>query len=105
MKRSRPQSKRMEKELGTLRKLKADAYKNEDPSRVITLTRVILQQEAAISKQRVHEGRTLDRDVIDRRRDELASKVVEVAKRWIPDKDTYDAFVDDLLVELGDLWG
>lgn len=99
------QAERMEHELEYLRQLKTDAFEQQDPNRVIVLTRVILQQETAISKQRIHEGKTLDVKVIEQRRDELAQAVITVAKRWITDKETYDSFVDDLLSELGGLWG
>ena len=102
--RSQSQAERMESELDYLRKLKQDAFEQQDPNRVIVLTRVLLQQEAAISKQRIHEGKTLDVKVIEQRRDELAQTVIKVAKRWITDKETYDSFVDDLLQEMGDLW-
>lgn len=98
------QAARMEHDLEYLRKLKQDAYDAQDPNRVVTLTRVILQGEISLAKQKVHELKTLDAKVVEDRRDQIAKTMIAVAKRWITDKETYDNFVDDLLAELAGLW-
>lgn len=98
------QAERMEHDLEYLRKLKQDAYDAQDPNRVVTLTRVILQGEISLAKQKAHELKTLDAKVVEERRDQIAKTVIVVAKRWITDKTAYDNFIDDLLADLAALW-
>ena len=98
------QAARMEHDLEYLRKLKQDAYDAQDPNRVVTLTRVILQGEISLAKQKMHELKTLDAKVLEDRRDQLAKTVIAVSKRWIIDKTAYDNFIDDLLAEISALW-
>lgn len=100
---TKSQSERMEGELEALRELFSDARTNEDASRMISLSRVIVQQEKEISKQRVHEGVTLDREQVMKMVDEVVATAVEVGKRTLP-KEHYENFIDDLIGELSVRW-
>ena len=100
---TKSQSERMEGELAALRELFEEARINQNASQMISLSRVIIQHEKEISKQRLHEGVTLERDSLTRMVDQACEACVRVGRRTLP-KDMYDRFVDDLIAELSVLW-
>lgn len=97
------QLERMESELNALRDLFKSATAEDDAQRMIALSRVILQHEKELSKQKVMEGQTLDKDRLQQMSDDVASAIVEVAMEFLPDKD-YHRFVDTLLGRLAVMW-
>ena len=97
------QLERMESELNALRDLFKSATAEDDAQRMIALSRVILQHEKELSKQKITEGQTLDKGKMQQNADDIASVVVEIAMDFLPDKD-YHRFVDTLLNRLAMMW-
>jgi hypothetical protein len=93
----------MQVELDALRELFTDARLNSDATRMISLSRVIVQQENAISKQRDHEGKTLPRERVVHMCDEIMAANKLAGQRVLP-KELYAKFVDELLVEFDSIW-
>lgn len=90
------QSTRMEKELKALREIFDDAALNDDAGRMIQLSRVIIQHEKEIAKQRITEGLMLDVEHLLNHADDVVMVVVDSAKKRMSESD-YRLFIDDVL--------
>jgi hypothetical protein len=95
------QSERMEAELQVMRDLFREVSMGDetDPSKMVSISRVILQQEREIARQKLVEGRTVEREALISFRDELMKVFTDTAREFLPGE-TYNAFVDALLPRL-----
>jgi len=95
------QSDRMEGELEVMRGLfRSISQADElDPAKMVSISRVILQQEKEIARQRLAEGKTLDRAAVEAFRDQLVEAMTGVA-RSVLEPDQYNRFIDALVPAL-----
>jgi DNA uptake protein ComE-like DNA-binding protein len=93
------QSARLEKELSSLRRIFKEAEANEEVAQMVQLSRVILQHEKEIAKQKLAEGQTLDRTALIEYQSKLVEVVSATCKKFIPD-DAYCEFIDELVLNL-----
>jgi len=97
------QVERMEKELLALRDIFENARIAEDAARMMSLSRVIIQIEKEISKQRIVEGITLERSKVNHLIDQIIATCVNAGQRVLP-KDLYDKLIDAMVADLLSLW-
>lgn len=97
------QSERMEKQLKSIRDLFDSAELTDDATRMIQLSRVITQQEKALSAQKLLEKRTIEKTDIDLMRHELTMMCIKVGKKHMT-KEVFDMFCDELVDELTQIW-
>ena len=100
---SQAQSTRMDNEVSALRDLLEEAKTAQNTSQVIQLSRVIVQTEQAIEKQRQREGYYVERTEIVAMRRDLVDALTRAGKRVLP-KDLYDALIDETMAELSEIW-
>jgi hypothetical protein len=94
-----PQSIRLESELRALRSLFKSAEAAEEVQPMVALSRVILQHEKEISKLKLAEGRTLDREAVMEYQAKLVGVISTVAQKFISEAQ-YGQFVDQLVAQL-----
>lgn len=96
------QSTRMERELASMRLMFKEAEADQEVSQAVAISRIILQQEKEIAKQKIAEGRTLEAAAIHEYQTKLVNVITDVSKVFV-DEDRYPEFIDAIIAAVAEL--
>ena len=85
----------LESQLHDLQELFEDARINGRHQQMITVTKAVMQVQTAIQKQKITEGKLLERRAVTDMIDQAVMSIESVSRKYVRD-DRYDAFIDEL---------